>query len=173
MTGLVTASPFATRETGDDPVPADGLLHPIALVALAVLVLNDHVLKEITPSPLTGILSDVAGIVLFPLVLQAGWELLSRGRRHPSSGRAIVVACVATGIAFAAVELIPVAADLYRYGLGALQWSAAAPMTALGSDPVPALRPVVAVADPLDLLALPALVIPWSIGRCRTRRPRA
>lgn len=172
MIGHAAAAPFATREARADPVPADGLLHPVALVALATLVLNDHVLKAIAPSPLTGILSDVAGMVLFPLVLQAAWELLSRGPRARSSLGAIGIACLATGIAFAAVELVPVAADAYRYGVGALQWPLTALVAALGSDPIPPLRPVVAVADPFDLLALPALVVPWSIGRGRMRDGR-
>ena len=39
---------------------------PPTLLALAVLVLNDHVLKQAAPGVVTGKLSDVAGLVLAP-----------------------------------------------------------------------------------------------------------
>jgi hypothetical protein len=45
------------------------MLHPLTLVSLIVLVLNDHFLKWAHPSWLTGKLSDVAGMVLAPIVL--------------------------------------------------------------------------------------------------------
>lgn len=47
------------------------MLHPITLVSLAMLVLNDHFLKWAHPSWLTGKLSDVAGMILAPIVLSA------------------------------------------------------------------------------------------------------
>ena len=85
----------------------------------------------------------------------------------------IGVACMATGIGYAAVELIPAAADAYRYGLGALQWPASAILALLGSDPVPPLIPVLAISDPWDLLALSALIVPWRLGRARSTRTSA
>ncbi len=45
------------------------MLHPLTLISLFVLVLNDHFLKWAHPSWVTGKLSDVAGMVLAPLVL--------------------------------------------------------------------------------------------------------
>ena len=39
----------------------DGLLHPIALLAVALLLVNDHLLKAAAPGPLTGKLSDSPG----------------------------------------------------------------------------------------------------------------
>jgi hypothetical protein len=154
------------------PVPADGLLHPVALVALAILLLNDHVLKAGAPSPLTGILSGFAGIVLFPLALQAGSELLVApgSRWRGPSARVIALACMATGIGYAAVELLPPAAEAYRYGLGALQWLGSAVLALVTSDPLPPVVPVLAISDPWDLLALSALIIPWSVGRARATR---
>ena len=154
------------------PVPADGLLHPVALVALAILLLNDHVLKASVPSPLTGILSGFAGIVLFPLALQAGSELLvaSGSRWRGPSVRVIALACMATGIGYAAVELLPPAMEAYQYGQGALQWPASAVLALVASDPLPPVVPVLAISDPWDLLALSALIIPWSVGRARATR---
>ena len=54
--------------------PGSALLHPLVLGAVALLLLNDHVFKARWPSWWTGKLSDVAGLVMFPLVLQALWE---------------------------------------------------------------------------------------------------
>ena len=47
------------------------LLHPISLLAIATLVINDQVLKARWPSWWTGKLSDLAGMMFFPLVLAA------------------------------------------------------------------------------------------------------
>ena len=154
------------RAAAAEPVPADGLLHPMALAGLATLLLNDHVLKVHAPSPMTGILSGFAGILIFPLVLQAGWEMVAAvsGRWNGPSLSVIVLACVATGIGYAAVEMYPPAADAYRYGLGALQWPASAVIALLDHQHLPPLVPVLAVADPYDLLALPFLAIPLLLG---------
>ena len=57
-------------------VPADALLHPLALAALVLLILNDHLLKDLAPGPLTGKLSDVAGLVVLPLIILGAWELV-------------------------------------------------------------------------------------------------
>jgi len=45
----------ARRSTsGRERPPGDVLVRPIALAALALLILNDHVLKSAFPGPLTG-----------------------------------------------------------------------------------------------------------------------
>ena len=54
-----------------EPVPADLLLHPAAFGAIVLLVLNDHIFKAAFPGPITGKLSDVAGLIIAPLVLVA------------------------------------------------------------------------------------------------------
>ena len=43
--------------------------HPATVIALLVLVVNDHVLKDVWPGVLTGKLSDAAGLVLAPPLL--------------------------------------------------------------------------------------------------------
>jgi hypothetical protein len=76
--------------------------------------------------------------------------------RYPISFALAVTAC-----GFAAVKLLPDAADAYRSGLGYLQW----PFAAAASLPyLPPVRPVNLVADPSDLLALPALIVPLLIA---------
>jgi hypothetical protein len=51
--------------------PARGPFSAPTLLALAVLVLNDHVLKASCPSWMTGKASDVAGLFLFPILAGA------------------------------------------------------------------------------------------------------
>lgn len=71
------------------PRPADLLLSPLLLASLALLVLNDWVLKAAFHNAVTGKLSDVAGVAALALCLRA----LLPARR--------TVACVLAGAAFA------------------------------------------------------------------------
>jgi hypothetical protein len=150
-------------------VPGDALLHPLALAALALLLVNDHLLKGVAPSPLTGILSGVAGMVVMPLVLVALVEVASAaaGRWRGPGTLALVAACLVTAVGYAAVELVPAAADAYRFGWGALQWPGSALAALADGRALPAIVPVSAVSDPFDLLALAALAVPLLIGRAR------
>ena len=45
------------------------LLHPAFLGSVALLLVNDHVFKAASPSVVTGKLSDVAGLVVLPVLL--------------------------------------------------------------------------------------------------------
>jgi hypothetical protein len=130
---------------------SSGLLHPIALAAIAVLLANDHVLKDAYPGWWTGKLSDVAGLVFFPLLL------------------ALVVpfrgALIATGIVFAAVKLWQPANTVGEWLFGLARW----PLDAVTTLSLPGLGPVDIVRDPTDLVALPALAVAWWI---HAKRPR-
>jgi hypothetical protein len=143
------------------------LLHPVALVAAGILVINDHLLKVSNPSWLTGKLSDVAGLVVAPLLLSILLGTLtgsSETRLRPKWP--IVLAVLATAFGFAAVKLWPAAADVYRVALGYSQW----PFGAVASLPdLPPVRPVLLVADSSDLIALPAIAVPLLIVLRRRR----
>jgi hypothetical protein len=151
--------------------PGDGLLNPAALGAIALLLLNDHRWKLDHPGVVTGKLSDIAGLVFFPLLLQAAWELARAASRRPfhPSRRLLVGAVVATGLVFTLVKTLPFAGTCYRWGLAALQW----PFRALLAADPPPLHPVALVQDATDLLALPALAVALAIGwpRATGRRP--
>jgi hypothetical protein len=131
------------------------------VLAVAVLLLNDHVFKELRPGVLTGKLSDVAGLIFFPILLGAAVEIGVRtvtGRTWRSARSAS--ACVlATGLVFAAAELIPAVSWWLAVVWGHLQgWAP------FGSDGG---APVAFTADVTDLVALPALLVPWVVGRRR------
>ncbi len=161
---------------GRRPIPGDALPQPVALVAIALLIANDHVFKAIAPGLVTGKLSDVAGLVFFPLLLVAVAELAlaAAGRWRGPDVRLVVAAVAATGIAFAAVKLLPVAETLYEQVLGVAQWpvrllAGLIPGGPRASGPVA----VELTSDATDLVALVALWIPMEIGarRARSRVP--
>ncbi|HWO17198.1 MAG TPA: hypothetical protein VNO30_00420 [Kofleriaceae bacterium] len=141
---------------GEQPpsAPPSGLLHPLALAAIALLVVNDHVLKARYPGWLTGKLSDASGMVFFPLLLGALLAPILRLHPRLAIGRdRLLIACAAlTALVFAAIKL-------------------AAPATAVGEQLLGALLGGQAeiVRDPSDLLALPfVLVAPWIARRAET-----
>ncbi len=130
--------------------PARALRHPLWWGALALLLVNDHVLKGsgLLPGWLTGKLSDCAGLVVAPVLLAA----LLGARR----GRGVLGAHVAVGAWFTLVNLWPSAARATEavMGLLGLSWKL--------------------WCDPTDLVALPALGLSaWLLHRCRARSAEA
>jgi hypothetical protein len=158
----------------------DALLHPLPLAALALLLLNDHVLKASHPGWLSGKLSDVAGLILLPFMLLAGWDLVHLVRPGlPAAGpRGALLFTVSVMVAFAAVEIVPVGAELYQVGLGGAQWPFRALAALVATGPVPGLAPVQLTSDLSDLLTLPAALVvlavrPWrGSSTDRVDRPR-
>jgi hypothetical protein len=139
-------------------------MHPVALAAIALLVVNDWIWKpRVIPgsaaSFVTGKLSDVAGLAFAPVVLSAAIGLALHAaarlgaRVDPSLSRRRLALCIAaTGAGFAAVKLSP-----------ALAAHAAELLSVLG-------RPARFYDDPTDLLTLPALLVARWIGRDELRR---
>ncbi len=152
--------------------PADALLHPVTLLAIGILLLNDHVLKETWPGLVTGKLSDFAGLVFFPLLLTGAWELgLFVARRwHEPTAREVILAVIATGAGFVFVKTTVLGAEAFGWLLGALQWAIGLPPGLLSGHVTSSIRPASVVADPTDLVALPALLLPAWIGLRRAAR---
>jgi len=138
-------------------------MHPVTLVAVAVLLLNDWVLKRAwRDGPLhaiAGKLSDIAGLAFAPVVLTAAiglaLALAARlgARVDPSlTRRRLALAIAATAFGFAAVKLSPAAAEAVVSALSYLG------------------RPASIYLDRTDLLCLPALAVAYWIGRDELRR---
>jgi hypothetical protein len=132
---------------GRTALPAGELLRPIPLAALVVLGVNDHLLKGSgwVPGWLTGKLSDVAGMIFFPLLLTSMaatilWLLRLRVDYSLRPWK-LALAVAATGLVFAASKLVPGVARLMN-----------------------------SVLDPTDLLALPGLAVAWLVGMDEIRR---
>ncbi len=133
------------------------LLHPVAIASIAILILNDHVLKPTFSNWITGKLSDFAGLAFFPLLLVSAWEL---ARDRGPSRTTLNIACVATAVVFALAKTTTFGSLAFQWGLGLAQW----PFRALSGG---SLSPVAAVIDPTDLIALPAVLLAWWVGAAR------
>ncbi|MEU7941801.1 hypothetical protein [Microbispora bryophytorum] len=135
--------------------------HPATLTAIAVLLVNDHLLKRLWPGVVTGKLSDVAGMLVAPPLLALVATLAVRRPAAPAqdgaaapgeAGRRAALAAIAlTGAVFALVKTTPVGARA-----AADVWALFTPSAGV-------------VADPTDLLALPALGLAWVVRRHAVR----
>lgn len=122
------------------------LSHPLSIAALLILLLNDHWLKKVAPSWLTGKLSDIAGLIFVPFMLLVvlAWVLPARCRK--SERDLGLLALFIVGGAFALIKTLPVARDAAaQLAESVFGWS------------------IIIRIDPTDLLALPALLIAWHI----------
>jgi hypothetical protein len=167
------------RSEADDVIPGADVLHPAALVAVVALVVNDHLLKESAlPAVLTGKLSDVAGLILLPLLLKATWEwcLHLVGRRRGIGANRIVWAAIGiTAAAFTAINVSQAAADVYGRILGFLQWLPSGVWASVHGSPAPPILSSSSVPDLADLVVLPASLLPvWlTFRRARQHEPKA
>ena len=96
------------RAMGDRQTRA-ALLHPVALAALATLLVNDHVLKAAWPGWWTGKLSDLAALIVGPIAVAAVWQGVARRLPNtlpdwvPRRVSAEGAIALGFGVAFAAV----------------------------------------------------------------------
>ena len=141
----------------------------MAIATVLVLLFNDHYWKGAGPPLVTGKLSDVAVMILVPLVFQAGveWFLSTRGRFRPHRNALVLGALLAAGI-MASINTWSPAADAYRWTLAILQWPAKAAWQLATNAPLPPIQPVSLVMDPGDLWTIPFGVIPVWMGWKRT-----
>lgn len=153
------------------PFPGNALLHPLVLAAVAVLLINDHVLKARWPSWWTGKLSDVAGLSMFPLLLQGLWEQVSArsGKVFRPSRSVLIGSVVLTALCFSAIKVSALAGTGWQWGLGLLQWPARTVWALLAGSQLSPVLPVAHTVDATDLLTLPALLVPLTLGWRRSR----
>ncbi|HOU13965.1 MAG TPA: hypothetical protein PKZ84_12715 [Anaerolineae bacterium] len=116
------------------------LCSPPSFIAMAALLVNDHLLRRFWPSWITGKLGDFAWLLFFPFALAWGWALLLPRRERLVRGLAFGL----TGGIFALANTVPAA---HAAVVRAAEW-------ALG-------QPVIWVRDPSDLIALAALAAAW------------
>lgn len=142
------------------------------IAALVVLILNDRLAKDWWPGVITGKLSDLAGLYLFPLVLVGVVEFGARWlhRAPPSRRSSLAVAVATTVVVFSAIKLNGPVGDAYRTGFGLLRWPLSALESWLGGEGFEASMRVTLVADATDLVALPAAGLVWWVhGRLHPR----
>jgi hypothetical protein len=109
-----TSSTAVAVAPGARRAPGDPLLHPVALAAVAVLLVDDLLLEPYAPGIITGLVSAVAGLVFFPLLALAVIEV---GRRLTGispwavSGRSLPVFIALTAVTFIAITATRAGAD--------------------------------------------------------------
>lgn len=135
--------------TGGARFAAAWLAHPATLVALALLLLNDRVLKPAYGTWWTGKLSDVAGLVLAPPLLAVILAVLAP---RLTGRRLVAVAVAAVGAGFVVVKATAPGAAV-----------AEAVWTGLAG-------PSRVLVDPTDLLTVPALAVAAWAARSTARR---
>jgi hypothetical protein len=155
-----------TDGPGKTALPLGEFLHPVPLGALLVLALNDHVLKGrgLLPTVLTGKLSDLAGLVFFPLLLTALADCValgvSRATKRPLDFSLrrwkVLLALTVTAALFVPLK-VPHAlfahyTQAYVDALGRLGF------------------PSAVTRDPTDLFALVMLAAAWHLGMNEIRR---
>ncbi len=144
-------------KTDEQQTPGALLIQPASVLAVALLVLNDHVLKDLWGNTTTGKLSDIAGVFLFPLLILSIVRLLDPFRPGIGQGPlAAASAAALTGAGFAAVKLLGPVGDSYATTVGAVRW-----LALLGTG---GLRPIEVVRDPTDLLVLPVLIASYVLA---------
>jgi tetratricopeptide (TPR) repeat protein len=134
------------------------LLHPLTLMALGLLALNDHVLRRLWPSPITGKLGDFAWLFFAPLAAAALLELVwPRGLRPDRFGRPVrslgMIGFGLVGGIFALAKTVPAChAVVVGMASGAFGF------------------PVGWRRDPTDVVALLVMVPAWQLWRHAPRR---
>ncbi len=149
------------------------LIHPLPIGATALLWMNDHHWKWSHTGIVTGKLSDVCGLIVFPLFVAGSIEAAAWASKRPVllGARGVSVVAIAVGLVFAAIQLSSPAAALYRWLFG-VRWLVQG-WILRGDTALPNVRHTM---DPTDLLALPALAIPVLLAyqlRPRPSRSRA
>jgi hypothetical protein len=157
-----------TNDRNRLPIDA-AVLHPGTIGSLAILILNDHLGKARWPGLVTGKLSDIAGLIFFPIILLGVSSMATDWRRGSSVRHGVPstharAAVTLTACAFVAVKTIPVVALSYSITLGWIQWPFRTIVHLLSGSGVPASVPVIVHADPTDLIALPAVLAALYIG---------
>ena len=146
-------------------MPGELLLRPAPLVTMAVLAVNDHLLKREFGNAMTGKLSDVAGLAFTPLLALALVEVgrAAIGSEKWQAGRRDLGACVfAVGALFLCAKGSPTVGHAAGAVLGALRYPVRGEFDR-----------VTITHDLSDLAALPALFVAWLDGWFAIRRRKA
>jgi hypothetical protein len=129
--------------------------HPLTLLNLGLLLLNDHVLKAAVPSWLTGKLSDFAGLFFFPFLLAAILAFPLESLRLPPR-RIMALSCCLTALWFTLIKTAPFANQATETFAS---WLVGGPAQI--------------VLDPTDLIALVVIAPAWRLWTRLEQTPSA
>jgi hypothetical protein len=131
---------------------------------LLVLLVNDQWLKARYGNALTGKLSDVAGLIVVPVVVASIIELIPG--RPLTSTRLMAALAIVTAALFTLVQLWWPAGELYEVAFGLFRWPIGNAGAIFTAESVQGPSPVALWRDATDLVALPACAVPvWLATR--------
>lgn len=156
-----------TTESDSGTAPGDVLRHPLIIGLLLLWALNDHILKDLFANEVTGKLSDIAGLAVFPLILLAAYEIGCAFLKCEPRFRNWVLwsSLLTTGAFMVGINLSEAWARVYTVGLSLGQWPFQAMWSLITGGPTPELATLKVTMDPTDLWTLPALSIAWWVGK--------
>src|SRR5690606_31701861 len=132
------------------------LAHPLTISAVVLLLTNDFIFRRLWPSWVTGKLGGAAWLVFAPLMLAAvlAWVIPARMPRQEQIVGGLAFGL--TGLTFALIKGVPA---IHAAALPVIEALTGAPSQLL--------------ADPTDLLTLPALLAGWAVWQaCDPAKPR-
>jgi len=128
------------------------LQHPGTLLSISILLFNDHLLKVLYPSWITGKLSDFAGLFFFPFVISLLMSL-ALSKSSISKGNLGVISFGLVGVWFILLKTLPLA-NTFTTNLSS---------SLLGYR-------TRYILDPTDLVALLSMIPAYWIWKQPTRR---
>ena len=146
--------------------PGASLLHPLFLVSLLVLLINDHIAKDLYPGLITGKLSDFSGLLVLPVLAFVAVEVGAKATRRRLPGARVAAAlCIVSAIGFALVKSVPWANEGYRFAIGAIRWPLQALTAAADGTETPGVSLISVVPDEWDIIAIVAVIPAYLILR--------
>ena len=145
-----------------EPYPGQSLLHPVALMSLGLLVINDRLLKAHYPGVVTGKVSDIAGLIFLPILIVSTVELGRAATRRSGwrlTDRQLFVVVVLIGVTFVLAKTVAPVGTGVRHVIGAAEWPILSVKSLIAGGSLSHLPAIHVVRDPTDLIALPFLVI--------------
>jgi hypothetical protein len=149
----------------NDLTAGSHLRHPLVVIMLIIWLLNDHVLKAHFGSWWTGKLSDIGGLIVCPVSMYSGYEVICAFRKRVPTHLKSMLWCslIVTGLIFAMINTSPIAERLCSHMIAYLQWPIRAMISLLMGNTLPELNRLQTTMDITDLLTLPALIVPYKI----------
>lgn len=143
----------------------EALEAPWLIGALFLWALNDHVFKPMFSNAITGKLSDVACLVVVPVLFAGVAEQLARQWFEEKAvtrleRKVLIVSALFAASVMALINIAPWAAHVYRFGLGLAQWPFRAAFALLNGEGSTAFALVSLTMDATDLWTIPAVLVP-------------
>lgn len=139
--------------------PASLLTHPVVIISVAAVVINDHWAKAAWSNHLTGKVSDAAGSLVLAALLAVGFVVIRRrwpgSRSTPATITTAVAAVAATSVVVgvALAKTSAAGAHVAAWILGFARWPIDVAGALVRGNPVALPSTVSVVVDATDVLA--------------------